>query len=284
MSTIGEAILYSAAKRLYRTEIAQTQEMKDSLSDIDSYDQFRSGEAEKVMAALARYGIDLRNKRVIDFGCNDGALSERYRRAGAMVTGVDIDAEAITRAKQLHPDIAFCLSGVDGIPLPDASADVIVSFDVFEHVAQPESILREMRRILAPGGRVVIGTIGWWSPFAPHLWSTMPVPWAHVLFRERTVLRACRRVYHSPWYRPTMHDLDAEGKRLPDKYTADEIPREYLNHYLLRDFERAFRDACFDSSTYAVPIHNLRPLRPLCRLPWFRELLSASVWFVLTAA
>lgn len=281
---IGDAILYAAAKRLYRTEIAQTQEMKDSLSDIDSYDRFRGGEANKVMAALSRYGIDLRGKRVVDFGCNDGALSERYRHAGALVTGVDIDAEAIDRARILHPDIEFCLSNVDGIPLPDASADVIVSFDVFEHVAKPEPILREMRRVLAPGGTVVIGTIGWWSPFAPHLWSTMPVPWAHVLFSERSLLRACRRVYHAPWYRPTMHDLDANGERLSDKYTGDKISREYLNHYLLRDFERAFRETGFDSSTHPVPIHNLRPLRPLCRLPWFREILSASVWFVLTAA
>lgn len=278
---LGESILYAAAKRLYNTEVAQTTEMKESLTDIDSYDQFRSGEADKVMSALERYGIELRGKRMIDFGCNDGALSERYHRAGAVVTGVDIDAKAIDRARLRCPDVTFCVSGVDGIPMPDSSADVIVSFDVFEHVAKPEPILHEMRRILAPGGTVVIGTIGWWSPFAPHLWSTMPVPWAHVLFSERTLLRACRRVYHAPWYRLTMHDIDESGKRLPDKFTGEYISRDYLNHYLIRDFERAFKAAGFSARTEAVPVHGLSPLRPICQVPWLREIFSASVWFVL---
>lgn len=283
MGAIGEAVLYAAAKRLYRTEVAQTSEMKAALSDIDSYDRFREGEAEKVMAALARYGIDIAGKRVMDFGCNDGALSARYLAAGASkVVGVDIDAKALERARQLRAGIEFVQSGVDRIPVPDSSVDLIVSFDVFEHVAHPEPILAEMRRVLAPGGCAVIGTIGWWSPFAPHLWSTMPVPWAHVAFSESTVLRTCRRVFHSPWYRPNMHDQDEGGNRVADKYTGDSISRDYLNHYLIRDFERAFRSRGFQFQTHAVPIHDMAALRPFCRIPWMRELISASVWFVLT--
>ncbi|MDE2471489.1 MAG: class I SAM-dependent methyltransferase, partial [Bradyrhizobium sp.] len=198
MGAIAEALLYSAAKRLYRTEVAHTSEMKAALSDLDAYDRYREGEADKVIQALRRYSISLAGKRVVDFGCNDGALSSRYLKEGAReVIGLDIDAKALERARLLRPGCTFLQSGVDSLPLPDASVDLIVSFDVFEHVEKPEPILAEMRRVLAPGGQVVIGTIGWWMPFAPHLWATMPVPWAHVLTSERSLLRACRRVYHS---------------------------------------------------------------------------------------
>jgi len=69
------------------------------------------------------------------------------------------------------------------------------------------------------------------------------LPWAHVLVSERTLLKACRRVYHAPWYSPNRHDFDAEGRRLPDKYGETQISRDYLNHYLISDFEKAFRAA-----------------------------------------
>jgi len=279
---IADALLYHAAKRLYRTEIAHTEEMKRSLSDMDAYDRFRSAEADKVIARLKQYGIDIRGRTVVDFGCNDGALSGRYLREGAgRVIGLDIDAKALDRARLLQPAVTFLQSGVDRIPLDDASIDVLVSFDVFEHVAQPLPILREIHRILRPGGQVLIGTIGWRMPFAPHLWATMPVPWAHVLTSERSLLRACRRVYHSPWYTPNMHDLDAAGHRLADKYTADRISRDYLNHYLVRDFERAFRDVGFNYRTHVQAIGGLAPLKPLCRVPWVREFVGSAVWFVL---
>src|SRR6185437_332911 len=148
-----------------------TEEMKRSLSDMDAYDRFLSAEADKVIARLKQYGIDIRGRTVVDFGCNDGALSARYSRDGAAnVIGLDIDAKALARARLLNPTLTFLQSGIDRIPLDDASVDVLVSFDVFEHVAKPLPILREIHRILRPGGQALIGTIGWRMPFAPHLW------------------------------------------------------------------------------------------------------------------
>ncbi len=55
--------------------------------------------------------------------------------------------------------------------------DVVLCYDVFEHVSRPAAVLDECYRILKPGGKMLIGTWGWYHPFAPHLWSTMPVPW-----------------------------------------------------------------------------------------------------------
>src|SRR5262249_18705078 len=139
------------------------------------------------------------------------------------------------------------------IPIEDSTIDAVISYDVFEHVSNPQVISEELWRILRPSGWVLIGTWSWRHPFAPHLWAVMPVPWAHLLASERTLLKACRRVYHAPWYRPNRHDFDAAGRRLADKYTEPAISRDYLNHYLIRDFEGAFRAAGFSCQTDAIP-------------------------------
>src|SRR5262249_2905539 len=139
---------------------------------------------------------------------------------------------------------------------------------------------------LVPGGKALIGTWSWWHPFAPHLWSVMPVPWAQVFFSERTILKVCRRVYHSAWYVPNMHDYDENGQRLADRYAHEAISTDYLNKYLIRDFEGALRASGFDYETHPVPFGSryARWTRLCLRVPWLREFVAGYVWFVLTKA
>jgi hypothetical protein len=119
---------------------------------------------------------------------------------------------------------------------------------------------------------------------SPHLWAVMPVPWAHLLVSERTLLKACRRVYHAPWYRPNRHDFDAAGRRLTDKYTETEISRDCLNHDLISDFENAFRAAGFACQTDPIPFGSpyARWTQPVADVAWLRGFLSGYVWFILT--
>lgn len=282
-----ERILYRLVRAFYRTEVAHSSEMKSALQDIDVYDSYRANEIHRILEAVGRYDIALAGRTVMDFGCNDGAISAEYLRQGAArVVGVDVDERALARARELHTDerMEFVQGNVDRIPVDDGKVDTIISYDVFEHVSRPADILAELHRLLRPGGRILIGTWSWKHPFAPHLWSVMPVPWAHVLFGERTMLRVCRRVYHSPWYVPDMHDFDAEGQRLPDKFTNDAVSTDYLNKYLITDFERAFRAAGFQCRTNAVPFGSryVRWTRAFLGVPGLREFLSGYVWFVLT--
>jgi len=114
------------------------------------------------------------------------------------------------------------------------------------------------------------------------LWAVMPIPWAHLLVSEETLLRVSRRVYEAPWYRPNMFDVDAKGIRIADKYNHTEISRDYLNKYLIRDFERVFREAGFAYETHPQPFGSASWTRPLLAIKWLRELLSGYVWFVLT--
>ena len=283
---ISENILFAIASRMYRSSLGQSDEMFQALSDGDSYAGYRRECLAKVLDAAKLYGVPFLRRDVLDLGCYDGAISSGYLDAGArFVYGVDIDESAVKSAQKNFTDtrLDFRVSGVAGLPLDDQSVDTIFCYDVFEHVETPAPILDECNRVLRPGGKMLIGTWGWYHPFAPHLWSTMPVPWAHLLFSEKTMLCTCRRVYHSDWYIPNMHDYDEYGQRKADRYTHECIPTDYLNKYLIKDFDDTFRESPLN--------YKINPQRfsskwaawtiPLLKVPFLKEFFTAYIWVVL---
>jgi 2-polyprenyl-3-methyl-5-hydroxy-6-metoxy-1,4-benzoquinol methylase len=284
---VAEEILFQLARALYRTEIAHSSEMKNAQQNIDASNAYRAGEVNRILKTVERYRIPILGQTIVDFGCNDGAISAEYlARGAAKVIGLDIDECAIQRAQALHHDerLLFIQNRADSIPLDSQSVDVLISFDVFEHVSQPTMILKEIHRVLTPRGKALIGTWSWYHPFAPHLWAVMPVPWAQVFFSEQTILRVCRRVYHSSWYVPNMHDYDKDGQRRPDKYNHQTISTDYLNKFLIKDFEQAFLTSGFIYETSPAPFGSryARWTRVFMHVPWFREFIAGYVWFILT--
>lgn len=283
---LSEKLLFAVTKKMFGSRLGQSEEMSEALSNDEHYADYRRQCLDKVLAAAQANGVSCVGKDVLDLGCYDGAISYGYLEAGARhVTGVDIDEAAVRAAQQKRSDdrIDFRHSQTSTLPLSDSSVDCIFCYDVFEHVEKPAAVLRECRRVLRPGGKMLIGTWGWYHPFAPHLWSTMPVPWAHVLFSERTMLRTCRRVYQSDWYVPNMHDFDEDGQRKPDKYTHESIPTDYLNKYLIRDFERVFRRS---GLTYRIVPERFSSrwaawTTPLLNVPFLKEFFTAYIWVVL---
>jgi SAM-dependent methyltransferase len=282
----AEQVLFVCAKWLYRTEISLSEEMKESLTDADKYDAYRSALVPHIVLSAKRLGLEIAGKTVLDVGCGDGAITREFLKHGAArVIGIDADANAIARGRENHAsDVDFHLCSNGMFPLETSSVDAIVSHDVFEHISDPSQTLSECYRVLRPGGRMLIGTWGWYHPFASHLFSTMPVPWAHVIFSERTLLRAARKVYQASWYRPTMHDLDADGRKIPDKYSQEHISPEYLNKLLVRDFRRIFKDTEFDVRMELVPFGSryARWTRAFLQVPLLNEFVTSYFWAVLS--
>jgi len=98
----------------------------------------------------------VRNKRVLDIACGEGYGAFGLLRAGAAsVVGVDISEEACENARQEYGIDARCGSA-ESIPIPDASVDVVVSFETIEHLADPARFVREAKRVLAPRSGVFI--------------------------------------------------------------------------------------------------------------------------------
>ncbi|MBT2117223.1 glycosyltransferase [Dyella sp. LX-66] len=102
-----------------------------------------------------------RGKTVLDIACGEGYGSAMLAEAAASVIGIDISDEAVAHAAQAYAGIAN-LSYRQGdaavIPLPDASVDLVVSFETIEHHDRHQEMIDEIRRVLRPGGTLVLSS------------------------------------------------------------------------------------------------------------------------------
>lgn len=97
--------------------------------------------------------------RVLDVGCGTGALlAELMHKAPALrYAGVDLSAEMLEVAqRKLGQGVTLKQAPAEELPYADGEFDVVVSTSVFHFIHRPLQALREMRRVLAPAGRVVI--------------------------------------------------------------------------------------------------------------------------------
>lgn len=97
--------------------------------------------------------------RVLDLGSGAGAFTGALAAAGARPIGVEIASAAIERARDANPSAEFRLAPVEGpLPLSDNAFDVVWASEVIEHVADTARWLSEVRRVLVPGGRLLLTT------------------------------------------------------------------------------------------------------------------------------
>jgi SAM-dependent methyltransferase len=95
--------------------------------------------------------------RVLDLGCGAGRFVAASRDAGASAVGVEIAQAALDRAARNVPGADLRLVEPDGsLPLDHASVDVVWCSEVLEHVPDTAHVLLEVRRVLRPGGRLLV--------------------------------------------------------------------------------------------------------------------------------
>lgn len=94
--------------------------------------------------------------RLLDVGCGPGTITADFatRLAPGTVLGIDASAEVIDAARRDHPDVTFSVADVYDLGLEDASWDVVHAHQVLQHLADPVAALKEMRRVVRPGGIV----------------------------------------------------------------------------------------------------------------------------------
>jgi SAM-dependent methyltransferase len=99
-------------------------------------------------------------KRVLDVASGEGYGSHLISRTAQSVTGVDVSAEAVAHASEKYrtSNLRYQCASCTDIRLPDASFDLIVSFETIEHITEHEQFLREVNRLLAPGGVFLISS------------------------------------------------------------------------------------------------------------------------------
>jgi 2-polyprenyl-6-hydroxyphenyl methylase/3-demethylubiquinone-9 3-methyltransferase len=96
-------------------------------------------------------------ERVLDLGCGAGRFVAALQRAGADPVGVEVAEAALERARAVAPGADLRLLEDDGsIPLEHGSVDLVWCSEVLEHVADGAHLLQEARRVLRPGGRILV--------------------------------------------------------------------------------------------------------------------------------
>ncbi len=98
--------------------------------------------------------------RVLDAACGEGYGSALLAESAAEVSGVDVSAEAVRHATERYraPGLRFIESDCLSLPFDDGHFDCIVSFETLEHLEDQEGLLHEFRRVLSPGGFLLIST------------------------------------------------------------------------------------------------------------------------------
>jgi ubiquinone/menaquinone biosynthesis C-methylase UbiE len=114
-------------------------------------------------AHLARYDACREftgGKEVLDIACGSGYGTKLIAQNAKKVYGIDIDQETVNYAKENYraKNIIYKVGSATDIPLGDNSVDVVVSFETIEHIDDYEKYLQEIKRILRPGGVLVLST------------------------------------------------------------------------------------------------------------------------------
>jgi SAM-dependent methyltransferase len=114
---------------------------------------------------LVKFARIERGMRVLDVGCGTGVVALTAARIGARVTGSDLTPKLIERAREnsqiMGLDVAWDVGDVEELPYKDGEFDVVVSQFGHMFAPRPEIAVREMLRVLKPGGTIAFST---WPP------------------------------------------------------------------------------------------------------------------------
>jgi 2-polyprenyl-3-methyl-5-hydroxy-6-metoxy-1,4-benzoquinol methylase len=110
--------------------------------------EFINKRLDEIIASFSSYR---QNNRLLDLGCGTGVLMHAAARAGWEAEGVEISAAAVEYVRKQGYGKVFC-GKLDEASYPSNHFDVIASSEVLEHVDDPQGFVREVARVLRPGG------------------------------------------------------------------------------------------------------------------------------------
>jgi len=120
------------------------------------------GNAEANLRFLAAAGALTADAEILEIGTGTGGMLHALLARGLRARGVEINPALIAESRLWYGELPVAtVAGVE-LPFSDASFDLVLSFDVFEHIRDSDAHLREVSRVLKPGGRYLVQTPSKW--------------------------------------------------------------------------------------------------------------------------
>ncbi|MGO9239980.1 MAG: class I SAM-dependent methyltransferase [Bryobacteraceae bacterium] len=168
----------------------------------------------------------VRGRRVVEIGCATGALLAELQRRGAEVCGVEPNLEAAKKAQELLQAPVYTGTIEMVAPADLARADVIVAFEVIEHVTSPRWFLERLRGLLKPGGQLVLTTPNYHCArrFGA-AWCGFTQSFEHLYFLSDEVLS---RMAHRIGLEEKMWYTRGDGSPISPAPAENSLPRRLL--------------------------------------------------------
>ncbi|WP_028459669.1 class I SAM-dependent methyltransferase [Chloroflexus sp. Y-396-1] len=148
------------------------------------------------LAQVRRVMGEVQSLRVLDLGAGMGGFAVAAALAGARVTACEYNPAYCRiirlRAARYRLSLPIINAAGEALPLPNAAFDLVVAWDVIEHVKDPVAVLRELARVLRPGGHALITAINRRAWIDPHYhmrginWLPRPLAELVIELRGRT--------------------------------------------------------------------------------------------------
>ena len=121
------------------------------------YKQAREGSLDKKHLGMrVLFNLVSQATSILDLGCGEGTRLSLLAGKKIRATGIDISPKAISLAKEKYPYHNFMVGDLEKLPYPDASFDLVYSAFTFEHLDNPEQVIKEALRVLSKRGKLVV--------------------------------------------------------------------------------------------------------------------------------
>lgn len=205
-------------------------------------------------------------RRVLDVGCGVGQVVQQLRNRGLDAQGVDVSEPNIREANRRAGRCAL----YDGkrLPFADGHFHAVGAFNVLEHVDEPEDFIRELARVLAPLGRLVISSPNFlrvlgWRDYHPRMRG-----WGNKVNNARRLLAIRRQIKQAP--------DRVRFERMPpivkEPFAPDDDAVVATNPLQMKFFVE--QNGCRVDALECTDRHVPQPIHWFLNLPWLRHL-----WF-----
>lgn len=237
---------------------------------------------------------EIRQKTVLDFGSGYGGRTVWYARDARRVEGIEIKSRLVDISneyakKKQAANVRFTLGGETRIAFPDEYFDIVITFDVLEHVKQPDRILQELHRVLKRNGLAIIIFTPYYGMFEHHLNYITLFPALHWFFSPQKLIDAINDLLCNE---PRFQTLQMPKQPSPVlSYNGKRKCLPTLNGLTVREYKRLIRSLGFEIMEFkTTPILEKFPIlgsagkivnRIINRIPGCNELFSHNVVSIL---